>query len=108
MNPDTQDTFAEMVDQFLERYCLRGPDLHVSDRQLFAHFRMYWLSTAQQSAHPALLGQYRVELTERGYRSRGGKRPRWYGLSLQIDEAPLVHGDAYSGKKHFATHGRDG
>jgi hypothetical protein len=90
MNPGAQDTFAEMVDQFLAQYCQRGTGFHVSDRQLFAQFRRYWISTSPQSTHPALLGQYRVELTERGYRSQGGKRPHWYGLSLQIDEARLV------------------
>jgi hypothetical protein len=85
MNPGTQDTFADMIDQFLARYCQRGTGFHVWDRQLFAQFRTYWISLTAQSAHPALLGQYHVELTERGYRSRGGKRPHWYGLSLQIE-----------------------
>lgn len=90
MNQVAQDTFAEMIDQFLAAYCQRGIGFHVSDRQLFAQFRRYWISTSPQSAHPALLGQYRVELTERDYRSQGEKRPHWYGLSLQINEAPLV------------------
>ncbi len=86
------DTFSEMVDQFLARYCQREPGFHISDGQLFAQFRRYWTSAMPRSAHPALLGQYRVQLTERGYRSQGGKRPHWYGLSLQVDEAPFGAG----------------
>ena len=85
MKPDVQNTFAEMIDQFLVTYCQRGTGFHVSDRQLFAQFRTYWISTSPQSAHPALLRQYRVELTKRGYQSQGGKRPHWYGLSLQVE-----------------------
>jgi hypothetical protein len=36
MKPGAQDTFAEIIDQFLATYCQRGTGFHVSDRQLFA------------------------------------------------------------------------
>jgi hypothetical protein len=85
MYPDTQNPFSDMVGQFLAQRCQRRTDLQVSDRKLFSQFRAFWSSRAPQSAYPALLGQYRVELTKRGYRSHGGKRPHWYGLTLQIE-----------------------
>jgi hypothetical protein len=31
-----EESFSETVDQFLGRYCQRGPGFHISDRQLFA------------------------------------------------------------------------
>jgi len=67
MNPNAQNTFSEIIDQFLAQCCRHGTGLHVSDRALFKQFRAFWMSTTHQTAHPALLGQYRVELTERGY-----------------------------------------
>jgi hypothetical protein len=71
-----------MVGQFLEQFAERGARLHVSDQTLFPKFRAFWVRTTKGTMHPALLGQFRVELTERGFRSRGVKRPRWYGLTL--------------------------
>ena len=77
-----QQDFSTVVDYFIKRYCRVGPDLKISDRILFRAFREFWIATAPASQQPALLGQFRVELTERGFRSSGKKRPRWYGLTL--------------------------
>lgn len=77
-----QQDFSTVVDYFIKRYCRVGPDLKISDRILFHAFREFWIATAPASQQPALLGQFRVELTGRGFRSSGKKRPRWYGLTL--------------------------
>ena len=82
MNRDVQQEFSEIVGQFILQYCRVGPGLNISDRTLFPTFRTFWIATAHESPHPALLGQFRVEMAERGFRSNGQKRPRWYGLTL--------------------------
>ena len=82
MNQYQQQEFTEIVDRFLTRYCRVGAGLNISDKTLFPVFRAFWIATATETQHPALLGQFRVELTQRGFRSHGPKRPRWYGLTL--------------------------
>ena len=79
---DEQQGFSYIVDYFIKRYCRIGTDLKISDRNLFRAFREFWIATAPATQQPALLGQFRVELAERGFRSSGKKRPRWYGLTL--------------------------
>jgi hypothetical protein len=79
---DIQQDFSDLVDRFIKRYCRFGNDLRILDRELFPAFRAYWTATAPDSQYPALLGQFRVELTERGFQSRGRKRIRWYGIAL--------------------------
>ena len=79
---DMRQDFSLIVDYFIMRYCRVGPDLKISDRSLFRAFRAFWKATAPATQHPALLGQFRVELAEQGFRSSGKKRPRWYGLTL--------------------------
>jgi hypothetical protein len=81
-NRDVQQGFSELVDHFIRRDCRLGTDLNLSDRALFQAFRAFWRATTPETQHPALLGQFRVELAERGFRSIGRKRPRWYGLTL--------------------------
>jgi hypothetical protein len=83
MEVATKKTFSEVVDQFLEQHCSSGANLHITDRALFSRFRAFWQDMDDEAAHPALLGQFRVNLTERGYRATGGKRPRWHGLALR-------------------------
>jgi hypothetical protein len=78
-----QQDFSDIVDQFLSRYCRLGSGLNISDRTLFPEFRAFWNSKAHAALHPSLLGQFRIELAGRGYRSNGWKIPRWYGLALQ-------------------------
>lgn len=77
-----QQDFSDIVDHFIRRYSRLGNGLNISDRELFPAFRAFWMATAPDTQHPALLGQFRVELTQRGFQSRGRKRPRWYGLTL--------------------------
>ncbi len=89
-NLDMQPGFSETVDHFIKRYCRLGTGLNISDKALFHEFRAFWIhefrafwiAKASETQHPALLGQFRVELTERGFHSNGPKRPRWYGLTL--------------------------
>lgn len=81
-NQETQHDFSEVVDFFTRRYCRVGDDLSILDRELFPEFRTFWKATTLDAQHPALLGQFRVELTERGFKSRGRKRIRWYGITL--------------------------
>ncbi|HEY6411743.1 MAG TPA: hypothetical protein VIY29_30160 [Ktedonobacteraceae bacterium] len=94
MNIDVQQGFSDNVDQFIARYCRLGTELNISDRTLFRAFRAFWIDGAHEAPHPALLGQFRVELAERGYRSNGGKRPRWYGLTLHRLAEPGAKEDA--------------
>jgi hypothetical protein len=95
MSYDLAPAFSEIVGNFLAQWCQVEEGLRVSDRRLFQAFRAYWRGVAPEGAHPALLGQFRVELTERGYQSSGGKRPHWYGLALRPEGSNLEReGDA--------------
>jgi len=82
MNGDTQQEFSEVVYRFLTLHCRVGTGLSISDKALFPAFRTFWIESASETQHSALLGQFRVELALRGFRSHGPKRPRWYGLTL--------------------------
>jgi hypothetical protein len=73
--PDIQHTFSAIVSQFLAQRCTFGAGFHIADRELFPQFRAFWMATTSPKDHPALLGHYRVVLTEMGYRSHGGKDP---------------------------------
>ena len=81
-NQEVRQDFSDLVDYFIRRYCKVGNGLNITDRELFPVFRAYWEATAPEVQHPALLGQFRVDLTERGFQSRGRKRLRWYGIAL--------------------------
>ncbi len=81
-NQDVRQDFSDLVDYFIRRYCKVGNGLSITDRELFTAFRAFWTASAPDIQHPALLGQYRVEFTERGFQSRGRKRLRWYGITL--------------------------
>ena len=82
MDRQVQQDFSEIVDRFIIDYCRVGNGLSIPDRMLFPAFRAFWRATAREAQHPALLGQFRVALAERGFKSNGPKRPRWYGLTL--------------------------
>jgi hypothetical protein len=84
--PDIQQTFSAIVSHFLAQRSTFGADCHIADRDLFPQFRAFWMATTCQKDHLALLGYYRVVLTELGYRSHGGKRSHWYGFTLHFDE----------------------
>jgi len=82
MNGYAQQEFSAIVDRFLTLHCRVGAGLSISDKMLFPAFRGFWIESDTETQHPALLGQFRVELAQRGFRSNGPKRPRWYGLTL--------------------------
>ena len=82
VNEYVTQEFSEVVDRFIVLHCKVGTGLRISDKMLFPVFRAFWIETATETQHPALLGQFRVELALRGFRSNGPKRPRWYGLTL--------------------------
>ena len=84
MRADEERRFSHALTIFLKQECRKGSQLAVSDKQLFRKFRAFWLQAPEQFDHPALLGQFRVELTQRGFASdSAGKHPRWLGLTLR-------------------------
>ena len=84
MRADEERRFSHALTNFLEQECIKGSRLSISDKQLFRKFRAFWLQAPEQFDHPALLGQFRVELTQRGFPSdSAGKHPRWLGLALR-------------------------
>lgn len=84
MRADEERRFSHALTNFLEQACIKGSHLSISDKQLFRSFRTFWLQAPEQFDHPALLGQFRVELTQRGFPSdSAGKHPRWLGLALR-------------------------
>ncbi len=85
MRADEERRFSHALTNFLEQACVKGSHLSISDKQLFRSFRVFWLHAPEQFDHPALLGQFRVELAQRGFPSdSAGKHPRWLGLALRI------------------------
>ena len=85
MRADEERRFSHALTNFLEQRCVKGTHLSISDKQLFRSFRTFWMQAPEQFDHPALLGQFRVELTQRGFPSDlAGKHPRWLGLALRI------------------------
>ena len=111
VNRYVQPEFSEMVDRFLARHCTVGIGLSISDKTLFPVFRTFWTHASTETQHPALHGQFRVELAQRGFRSNGAKRPRWYGLTLHQltltllnDEADLRSGRPYVAQREMSPH----
>ncbi len=85
MRADEERRFSHALTNFLEQECIKGSHLSISDKQLFRSFRTFWLKAPEQFDHPALLGQFRVELTRRGFPSdSAGKHPRWLGLAQRM------------------------
>ena len=85
MRADEERRFSHALTNFLEQQCVKGTHLSISDKQLFRSFRAFWMQAPEQFDHPALLGQFRVELTQRGFPSdSAGKHPRWLGLTLRM------------------------
>jgi hypothetical protein len=78
-----RDNFAEIAGQFLEQYCEEGADLRVTERKLFAQFRLFWAQATQRWIHEAPLSDFHAELYRRGYRFERTSRRYWYGLHLR-------------------------
>ena len=81
--------FSRALTNFLKQQCVRGTDFSITDKQLFRHFRAFWVQTPEYFDHPALLGQFRVELAQRGLLAAStGKHPRWLGITLRNPDKP--------------------
>jgi hypothetical protein len=79
--------FSRALKHFLEQQCVKGVDFSITDKQLFRYFRTFWMQAPECYDHPALLGQFRVELAQRGFLSAStGKHPRWLGLTLRTQD----------------------
>ena len=75
---------SHALKNFLEQQCVIGADFSITDKQLFRYFRAFWMQAPECFDHPALLGQFRVELAHRGLLSAStGKHPRWLGLTYR-------------------------
>ncbi len=86
---DEERRFSHALTNFLEQQCVKGADISITDKQLFRRFRAFWKQASEQFDHPALLGQFRVELTQRGFLSdSAGKHPHWLGLALRKLDKP--------------------
>ncbi len=76
--------FAHALTRFLEQECVRGVQYSIADERLFPRFRAFWKQASEGFEHPALLGQFRVGLTQQGFQAvPGGKKPLWIGLTLR-------------------------
>lgn len=92
MRADEERRFSYALTNFLEQECIKGSHLSISDKQLFRSFQAFWLKAPEQFDYPALLGQFRVELTQRGFSSdSAGKHPRWLGLALRTPAKQRAH-----------------
>jgi hypothetical protein len=84
MRTDEGGRFSRAMTQFLEQQCVIGAAYSIADEHLFARFKAFWFQAPERFDHQALLGQFRVELAERGFHAeRGGKRPHWLGLTTR-------------------------
>ncbi|MBA2284258.1 MAG: hypothetical protein H0W02_02120 [Ktedonobacteraceae bacterium] len=76
--------FSHALTRFLEQECVRGAQYSIADEQLFLRFRAFWKQASEGCEHPALLGQFRVGLAQRGFQAvPDGKKPLWIGLTLR-------------------------
>ena len=82
MRADEDRHFSRMMTLFLDRQCVIEASYSIADEHLFALFKAFWKQAPERFDHPALLGQFRVELVKRGFHAEpGGKRPHWRGLT---------------------------
>lgn len=87
MKADEESYFSHILTNFLEQRCIFGDDFSIADGQLFRSFAAFWKQAPERFDHPALLGQFRVELTKWGFLSApAGKHPRWLGLTLRMQD----------------------
>jgi hypothetical protein len=84
LRADEEKRFSGALTKFLEKECIIRDDVSIADEQLFHRFATFWDQAPGHFEHPALLGQFRVALTQRGFRSdSAGKHPRWLGLTVR-------------------------
>jgi hypothetical protein len=81
---DEDRRFSHALTSFLEQECVRGAEYSIADDHLFPRFRAFWMQAPERFEHLSLLGQFRVELAQRGFLTTSkGKHPRWVGLTLR-------------------------
>jgi len=84
MRTDEIGRFSRAMTRFLQQRCVMGALYSIADEQLFALFKAFWLQAPERFDHPALLGQFRVELVQRGFHAEpGGKWPSWLNLTTR-------------------------
>jgi len=87
---DEDKRFSHALTSFLEQECVRGVEYSIADARLFPRFRAFWMQTPERFDHPSLLGQFRVELAQRGFlATASGKHPRWVGLTLRRQDRQI-------------------
>jgi hypothetical protein len=82
MDTNEQENVSEIVDQFLNQWCDRGTNLRVTERALFAKFRVFWGQSTDRWIHQAPFNEFHAELKNRGFRPTSTGRRYWYGLCL--------------------------
>ena len=83
MRTDKDKRFSGAMARFLEQQCMIGAPYSIADKQLFERFKAFWRQAPEQFDHPALLGQFRVELLHYGFHAQpAGKWPHWRGLTM--------------------------
>ena len=84
MRTNEDGRFSRAMTRFLEHQCVIGARYSIADEHLFALFKAFWIQAPERFDHPALLGQFRVELVERGFHAEpGGKWPHWLSLTTR-------------------------
>ena len=83
MGTNEQGNISEIVDQFLDQWCDQGADLYVTERALFAKFRVFWGQATDRWIHEAPFNEFHAELKSRGFRLAPTGRHYWYGLRLR-------------------------
>ena len=92
MRTDEDGHFSRAMTRFLEQRCVIGGLYSIADEQLFALFKAFWIQAPERFDHPALLGQFRVELAQHGFHAQpGGKWPHWLSLTARL-AAPFETG----------------
>jgi len=77
-----QGNVSEIVEQFLDQWCEQGTNLRVTERALFAKFRVFWGQATDRWIHEAPFSEFHAELKSRGFRPTSTGRHYWYGLRL--------------------------
>ena len=84
MRNEKDRRLAHAMTRFLKQKCIRGMLYSISDDNLFSSFRSFWIQAPEYVDHPALFGQFHIELAYRGSQTEpSGKRPHWIGLTLR-------------------------
>jgi hypothetical protein len=74
LRADEEKRFSGALTKFLEKECIIRNDVSIADEQLFHRFATFWSQAPEHFDHPALLGQFRVALTQRGFLQRLGRQ----------------------------------